>query len=269
MISVITIIFHIVLLSTLLYPQEWQFDKSPTRQNLARLDMLSRNSGWAVSYDGLILKYVDGNWVISDSLTYMGLKTYQGVEKKISTLKNWGDIYTVCMLDGHNGWLAINNMELHLHTLLRYQNSKWNPETITFPLRIRAIDFLNIDFGFAAGEGGAYKYENNEWSSVTLPTTIDFRAVKIFNKNQIYLAGESGTVLYFNGQWQTLQTPSAELLRDMDFLSPTLGWFVGDNGTIIRYKENEFKIEYTGTSENLWAVDMLSEKSGFAVGKNG
>ena len=267
--SVITSIFHIALLSALLYPQEWQFDKSPTRQNLARLDMLSRNSGWAVSYDGLILKYVDGNWVISDSLTYMGLKTYQGVERKITTLKNWGDIYTVCMFDEHNGWLALNNTELHLHALLRYQNSKWNPETITFPLRIRAIDFLNRDFGFAAGEGGAYKYENREWSPVILPTTIDFRAVKIFNKNQIYLAGESGIVLYFNGQWQTLQTPSSELLRDMDFLSPVLGWFVGDNGTIIRYKENEFKIEYTGTSENLWAVDMLSEKSGFAVGKNG
>lgn len=266
---IIAVIINILLLSTLLYPQEWQFDKSPTRQNLARLDMLSTNSGWAVSYDGLILKYTDGSWVISDSLAYMRLKTYQGVERKITAMKNWGDIYTVCMLDGQNGWLALNNMELHLHALLRYQNSKWNPELITFPLRIRAIDFQNRDFGFAAGEGGAYKYENREWSPVTLPTTADFRAVKIFNKNQIYLAGESGTVLYFNGQWQTFQMPSSELLRDMDFLSPDLGWFVGDNGIIVRFKENEFKIEYTGTSENLWAVDMLSETSGFAVGKNG
>ena len=250
--------------------QTWQITESPTHQNLARLDMVSPTSGWAVSYDGLILKYDGQNWKISNSL--------QQIEKKITThsdslhadISDWGDIYTIRMIDSTHGWIAVNHHKKGLYRLLEFNGSIWKPYPHLFPLKLRSLDFLNNSFGITVGEGGGFQYLNNQWSIILqLPISLDFIAAKVISPNNLFIVGENGAILEKKTKWSVLVSPSSETIRDMDFISQEEGWFVGKNGTILHYKNGTLIPEKAETSLDLWAIDMVNSNLGFIVGKQG
>ncbi|KAA3659552.1 MAG: hypothetical protein DWQ10_08620, partial [Calditrichaeota bacterium] len=106
------ILFVVFASLSVLNAQTWQFDHSPTRQNLARLDMLSDNTGWAVSYDGLLLHFDKNQWKIQTAINQNQLKL-SGEFASVSTVnpKKVGDIYTVRTVSQKSIWLAINNAD--------------------------------------------------------------------------------------------------------------------------------------------------------------
>ncbi len=265
----LTYYFSAFILLTPVFSQTWIIDDSPTRQNLARLDMVSPTSGWAVSYDGLILKYDGRNWKISTSLQKIE-KKYTNHSDSLSTdINDWGDIYTIRMVDSTHGWIAVNHHKNRFYRLLEFDGDNWKPLPDLFPLKIRAIDFLDNSLGIAVGEGGGFLYQNNKWEILKLPISLDFITAKILSQNNIFIAGENGTILQKNIKWNSLNSPTTSTIRDMDFISPEEGWFVGKNGTILHYKQGTLIQEKAETTLDLWAVDMLTADFGYIVGKQG
>ena len=249
--------------------QTWIIDDSPTRQNLARLDKVSPTMGWAVSYDGLILKYNDQNWEISASLQQIEKKFTVHSDSLSTNINDWGDIYTIRMVDSTRGWIAVNHHKNRFYRLLEFVGNNWEHLPDLFPLKIRAIDFLGNSFGIAIGEGGSFLYQNKKWEILKLPISLDFITAKILPPNNIFIAGENGTILQKKTKWSVLNSPTTSTIRDMDFISPEEGWLVGKNGAVLHYKQGTLIQEKVETTLDLWAVDMLIADFGFIVGKQG
>jgi len=262
-------LLFIILLTTSSFAQTWQFDQSPTRQNLARLDMLSENQGWVVSYDGLILKYNGKKWIISDSLNNIIDKKIIAKDSVLVSKKNIGDIYTIRVPNRYDAWLAVNNVSQRFY-LVVHSNMKINQyHAQKFPIKVRAFDFWDSEFGIAVGEGGGYLYKNNKWIQLNLPVSVDFKNVKFIKQDVILICGEKGTLIQGDGQnWTKIETGINATLRDMDFISDVEGWIVG-NGVILKYLNGEIQQEIAETTNDLWAVDMMSKDFGFAVGEKG
>ncbi len=259
-----------LLVTGFISAQTWQFGNSPTRQNLARLDMLSDSLGWAVSYDGLLLKYEVNEWKIIDTLNSVSKYNFSNSDSSLISSNNIGDIYSIRVPNTETGWIAVNNIQQHYFFI-----AKFNLETLKFeaeilPIKIRALDFWGDNRGFAVGDGGGYYLNNNKWVPLKLPISVDFKNIKIVSENKIFICGEDGVLLVGNEkEWKRIKTGIDVQLRDIDFISENEGWVVGNNGVILHYKDGEINQEIGESVENLWAVDMISRDLGFAVGENG
>lgn len=251
-----------------LIAQDWRIFPSPTRQNFSRLDMVSNELGWAVSYDGLILKYDGHEWTITDSLYRLEQRYTDFTNNSESSNTDWGDILPIRVLDANVGWIGVNNVQTRHYLMLPHINQQWRAEPSFFPAKIRAIDFYNKNLGIAVGDG-VFQCTNGEWETIYLPVTGDYRTVKIISPEIIFIAGAGGTILRKDHEWHILKSPTSEMIRDMDFLTSDDGWFVGNHGTILHYQNGEINLVPTPTKETIWAVDMVTPDYGFAVGKHG
>ena len=79
--------------------------------------MISEELGWCVSYDGLILRYNGREWQISDSLNNLDAAVPVWGDTVINRNINFGDIYTIRMLDDSFGWFAANNVYSRIYSL--------------------------------------------------------------------------------------------------------------------------------------------------------
>lgn len=253
----------------MIFSQTWQFDDSPTRQNLARLDMLNDSLGWAVSYDGLLLKYSSNKWEIVDTLNNISKFNFASRDSSLAQ-SNIGDIYSIRVPDTGKGWITANNVYEKFYVIAQFDQKTLEFNAETLPIKIRAQDFYNSKFGIAVGDGGGYFYKDGKWISIKFPLSVDFKDVKIVNREKIFICGEKGTLLVGNENgWTHIKTDLKVQLRDMDFISENEGWIVGYNGTVLHYKDGIVNQEIAESFKNLWAVDMITPKLGYAVGKNG
>jgi signal transduction histidine kinase/photosystem II stability/assembly factor-like uncharacterized protein len=265
----LVILFLIFINSAIGHTQSWQPVNSPTNQNLARLDMTERNNGWCVSYDGLIIKFDGQKWFISDSLQKIQKRFIPEGELIQNENIDWGDIYTIRMVNSNLGWIAVNNGYKRLYSMVYYDKNKWQPWSHLFPLKIRAIDFISESFGIAVGENGAIRYDKGKWKSLPLPRSFNFNAIKIISQDNFFIAGENGVILHGGKEWKVYESMIYPLIRDMDFVSDDEGWFVGNDGLILHYKNEKVVQELPETISDFWAIDMLDPKHGYIVGKQG
>lgn len=262
------LLFHMFCV---LRAQTWQFDASPTRQNLARLDLVSEKEGWAVSYDGLLLHFDGKKWQVMTSIDKSQLHISETNTDILPVNgKKFGDIYTIRAASENSIWLAINNADKHNYLLVHFDPQNQTFSSQSFPVKFRSFDFWQESTGAAVGENGGYLFENGLWTQLQLPVSTDFRCAKFVGKDKFYLCGEDGIVLaWSNSNVKIIETPQTSTFRDMDFISENEGWIVGNGAMILHYKDGELEEEIAESTNNLWAVDMLSAESGFAVGENG
>ncbi|MEN8192674.1 MAG: FG-GAP-like repeat-containing protein [Bacteroidota bacterium] len=259
----------LLLFCNSIYAQTWQFTHSPTRQNLARLDMISDSMGLAVSYDGLILKYNKTEWSIEDSLDRLIQWRASIKDTILQYPQKLGDIYTIHATNDSIAWLAVNDVAQRSYALIRLLLKSKKADVQFFPVKIRSIDFHKNGRGIAVGEGGGYLFKDGEWKPLKLPISVDYRSVKIVGEESIFICGDNGTILKGDGnQWKKIKTDINETLRNMDFISENEGWIVGD-GIIMHYINDEIDYEIAESTNDLWAVDMITSELGYAVGEKG
>jgi len=259
----------ILLFYSSILAQNWQFTQSPTRQNLARLDMFSDSMGWAVSYDGLILKYNKTEWSVEDSLDRLINWKLSIKDSIVHYPKKFGDIYTIHSPSDSIAWLAVNNVPQRSYSLIRVSLNSKKVEIMILPVKIRSIDFREDGTGIAVGEGGGYLYKNGNWEPLKLPLSVDYKSVKFVGNENIFICGDKGTLLKGDGNsWRKIETDLSEILRDMDFISENEGWIVG-NGIIMHYINGEIDYEIAESTNDLWAVEMITSELGYAVGEGG
>jgi len=264
--------FFIVIIIPLshLYTQNWVFDRSPISQNLARLDMLSDSLGWAVSYDGMLLKYNGRQWIAYDSLSHFKKQLLAPEDPRQLKNEKLGDIYTIRVLNKTSAWLAINNIVQRIYKIVYFDILQNHYSATNLPVKIRAIDFWNPEYGIAVGQGGGYWYKNGKWVPLILPVSVDFKCVKCVGSNEAFICGEKGILLRWDGEkWEKINTKLSGILRDMDFISENEGWIVGYNGIVLHYQNGRLEQELAESVNSLWAVDMLNAQLGYAVGKKG
>ncbi|MCP5064039.1 MAG: hypothetical protein GY936_16480 [Ignavibacteriae bacterium] len=264
----VTFFLFLTFFDTLL-AQNWQFDNSPTRQNLARLDILSEDQGWAVSYDGLLLKLELNQWKIIDTLNSISNFTFAKEDSASIRFHETGDIYSIRIPNNNSGWIAVNNISQRFYIIAKFDLETLKFDAKILPMKIRSLDFLDNDNGIIVGEGGGFMFKGGNWEPLKLPLSVDYKCVKFVGKKSIFICGDKGTLLKGDGEnWQKIETDLSENLRDMDFISENEGWIVGD-GIVIHYLNGKIDYEIAESTNNLWAVDMISPELGYAVGEKG
>jgi len=268
--KIICLLLLTLLQAGMVSGQNWQFDYSPTRQNLARLDLLSDSLGWAVSYDGLLLKYNGKQWAVFDSLSHFASQLLATEDSLLLRYEKIGDIYTIRAPNTKQAWLAVNNVSHHLYKMVRFDVPNNHFSALNFSVKIRSIDFWNDEYGIAVGQSGGYLYKEGVWKPLRLPLNVDFKCVKFVNQRKILICGEKGVLLQGDGvNWQRLETGVNVALRDVSFISDDEGWIVGYNGVILHYLNGRLEQQIAETVNNLWAVSMLPSGEGYAVGEKG
>jgi hypothetical protein len=232
--------------------------------------MLSDTLGWAVSYDGLLLKYDGKRWSVAESLSSFEKQLLTKEDLILLHQERIGDIYTIHLQDEDIAWLAVNNVTRRLYKIVRFDIKHHKFTATNLPIKIRSIDFWNDQFGIAVGQNDGYIFRNGNWRPLKLPINVDFKCVKFVKKNSIFICGAKGVVLHGDGKrWKILKTGVSVFLRDVSFVSPDEGWIVGYNGVILHYSNGRLEQQIAESINNLWGVSMVSAHEGYAIGEKG
>jgi glutamine transport system permease protein len=154
----------------------------------------------------------------------------------------------------------------------------WNQVPISTDNDFNDVIALNETSGLVVGENGKI-YQTLDsganWSEEDSGVIQDLNAIE-FN-NQVIVAGDSGTVLVNNGDsWIDNSIEGAGNLYDLsipyfDSLANSVIFVSGTGGEIWKWNNNSWEdlSNFTGTTNDIYAIDFVNENEGFAVGAGG
>jgi photosystem II stability/assembly factor-like uncharacterized protein len=186
----------------------WRIESSPTREHITDLAMLNEREGWAVGSGGLILHYVNGEWQEMTSPTT-------------------SSILSIDMLNAREGWAVADD-------LLHYENGEWQSVPLSLDgifVDLWAIDMVNEQFGWAVGRNNLIlRYQNGSWKREKSPVGSDqLLAVSAPTTDEAWASGPSGKLLHYqNGQWQAVDRPGSFGIYSIMMLNEHEGWAVGN-----------------------------------------
>jgi uncharacterized repeat protein (TIGR01451 family) len=264
----------------------WEVVPIGDTASLYALDMLSDSDGWAGGTGGLALHYDGTNWIpvpgsFSDVIfaidmvdsnlgfgtTYQGnIVRYSGGQWQKDVHLSNGLLTGISMLDANNGW-AVG----YLGDIYRYQNGTWQAHT-TLPYLFQAIDMVAPNDGWILGRTGVMLHWNGSfWQVMSTPQNVWFLDVDMISGSDGWAVSNEGLIFHYDGtSWSSATTPVPGIaLWSVSMNSSTDGWAVGEGGTIIHYDGTSWKQVASPVTEELHAVDALSERDVWAVGKSG
>lgn len=213
--------------------------------------------GWAVGYEGTILKTTDGghSWLMQDSDTMTNLCGVSSSSASISS--------TV----GFRG------------TLLRTIDGgvNWLPQSSGATTNLCEVSSIGDTTSWAVGDAGTILKTadgGSHWANKASDTTRNLHAVGLVNDSTGWASGASGTILKTtDGGEKCVQQDSAVtgVLRGIHLMSETTGWMVGDAGTILQTTDGgaSWSSQASGTMQSLRAIGFSDAVSGWAVGDGG
>ena len=154
----------------------------------------------------------------------------------------------------------------------------WDQVPISTDNDFNDVIALNETSGLVVGENGKI-YQTLDsganWSEEDSGVIQDLNAIE-FN-NQVIVAGDSGTVLVNNGDsWIDNSIEGAGNLYDLsipyfDSLANSVIFVSGTGGEIWKWNNNSWEdlSNFTGTTNDIYAIDFVNENEGFAVGAGG
>jgi photosystem II stability/assembly factor-like uncharacterized protein len=154
----------------------------------------------------------------------------------------------------------------------------WDQVPISTDNDFNDVIALNETSALVVGENGkiyqTLDYGAN-WSEEDSGVIQDLNAIE-FN-NQVIVAGDSGTVLVNNGDsWIDNSIEGAGNLYDLsipyfDSLANSVIFVSGTGGEIWKWNNSSWEdlSNFTGTTNDIYAIDFVNENEGFAVGADG
>ena len=154
----------------------------------------------------------------------------------------------------------------------------WDQVPISTDNDLNDVLALNSTSAFAIGENGKIYHTVNSgvnWSEQDSGVIQDLNAIE-FN-GQAIVAGDSGTVLINDGDsWIDNSIEGAGNLYDLSVphfasLADSVIFVSGTGGEIWKWSNNTWDdlSNFTGTTNDIYAVDFVNEDEGFAVGADG
>ena len=154
----------------------------------------------------------------------------------------------------------------------------WDQAPISTDNDLNDVLALNSTSAFAIGENGKIYHTVNSgvnWSEQDSGVIQDLNAIE-FN-GQAIVAGDSGTVLINDGDsWTDNSIEGAGNLYDLsvphfESLADSVIFVSGTGGEIWKWSNNAWDdlSNFTGTTNDIYAIDFVNEDEGFAVGADG
>ena len=154
----------------------------------------------------------------------------------------------------------------------------WDQAPISTDNDLNDVLALNSTSAFAIGENGKIYHTVNSgvnWSEQNSGVIQDLNAIE-FN-GQAIVAGDSGTVLINDGDsWIGNSIEGAGNLYDLsvphfESLADSVIFVSGTGGEIWKWSNNAWDdlSNFTGTTNDIYAIDFVNEDEGFAVGADG
>jgi photosystem II stability/assembly factor-like uncharacterized protein len=152
----------------------------------------------------------------------------------------------------------------------------WVQQTSGVTSDLNAVDFVNENYGFAAGAGGVILKTTNggsTWSPLTSGTTVDFFDVLLIDQNNGFVVGSGGTILRTTdggSNWSTLPSSVSDNLFSIS-INETFGLIGGSSQTILSTTNggaswNEVQSGFFGGG--FWGTSVINSTSGVVAGQN-
>lgn len=237
---------------------------SGLNSTLSAIDFANDNVGMAVSYNGEIVKTIDGgaNWIAQNSGTTTTLRDVVMIDAQTAVAV------------GYNG------------LILRTSNggTTWGPISSGTTQHLVCVDF-NYSTLYATGNGGdVFKSVDSglTWSTLTVDNTSNLKSIYFTDANTGYVGGEHGRIYRtIDGgiSWTQLNTgvdnlPGNYQLVGMHFTDDNNGFAVGGNaqtnqGLILRTMDAGASwIPEFLANNYLGSIDFLTSTTGFISGGN-
>ncbi|NUN69912.1 MAG: protein kinase [Bacteroidetes bacterium] len=179
----------------------------------------------------------------------------------------------------------------------RFRNGVWTPfheyPYSDYPLIATRDSLRHTAVVNHLTHDGAYRpvfssFNGDERTELPLPRImwdavdhVMMKGIHQFANGTAWMVGQQGHILYFNGtRWAEQPSPLIRKgseqenaydgdLNDITMLSERSGWAVGRNGIIVRYQDGQWQRVESPTDKRLFRVRFADERNGFAVGERG
>jgi photosystem II stability/assembly factor-like uncharacterized protein len=265
--------------------------------SLADVFFVDDTHGWAVGYDGTILRTQDGGstWTTLRNGTgeYLysvyfldkntgwvcGQKNPPGVEVLLKTTDGGNHWYprstgsgaislsAVCFVNADSGWIVGDDK------ILRTVDGGTNWVSTDFPHFLNDVSFTDSKHGWIAGDGGILLATNDGGLNWVLQATGGggLYGIHFTDENHGWVVGESGSIMATtNGgaTWLLQYSTTSARLNDVQFIDINTGWAVGTGGTLLRTTDGGINwiSKSEGTSFSLMDIAFSGATTGWAVG---
>lgn len=280
---------------------QWISQSSGTSNYLQCVDFINNSVGWAVGWNGTILKTTNGGntWLSQSSGTTQKLYSVKFISENIGWVVGWAGtilkttnggsswqsqssgtnewLNSVGFVDNNTGWAVGYN-----GTILRTTNGgvNWLKQTSLQGIALRSIQFpVNSSVGWIAGESEVIMKTTDggsNWFNQIVWVTNALWSIYFPNNNNVgWAAGANGTILKTTDggtSWQNQSSPMANTIYSIYFLDQNNGWATGGPGVIIKTTNggNNWIQENTGTLNGLNSIQFpVDNSAGWAVGEGG
>ena len=134
---------------------------------------------------------------------------------------------------------------------------------------LTAVDFIDVNNGWAVGDGVALRYRNGTWVEIPGHAAHAFSDMDMLSLTDGWAVGWDGNkelpaIWRWNGSdWQEFQNPTGAV-ECIDMIDSSQGW-IGGNGYFLRFNGTNW--EYGGSApNNVQGIEMKSAIDGRAVG---
>lgn len=258
---------------------------------------LDNNNGYAVGYNGTIIKYSQGGtrWEYQNSGTSFRLTTvyftsmntgYVGGDRGIILMttnggRNWNRITTptdsrinkIRFLGTNIGFAVCDNGYVLKTTDAGYTWTMSRPEIAN----LKSIFFTDTQVGYIVGDRGLVLKTTNAgttWSVQLVNTLANLNSIVFVDASNGYIVGNGGTVFKTtNGgnTWVRLNVGSTNDLFNVVFTSQTTGYVVGTFGEILKTEDagNNWTTLTSNTTNHLYDIFFTNLSRGYVVGNYG
>lgn len=152
----------------------------------------------------------------------------------------------------------------------------WFQQTSGIATDLNAVNFINEDYGFAAGDAGVILKTTNggsTWLPLTSGTTSDFYDVQLLDQNNGFVVGSGGTILRTTdggSNWSPITSGVSDNLFSIS-INGTFGLIGGSSQTILSTTNggaswNEIQSGFFGGG--FWGTSVINSTSGVVAGQN-
>ncbi|NIT35602.1 MAG: hypothetical protein GTN49_03735 [candidate division Zixibacteria bacterium] len=270
-----------------------EYEKSPTDKDLNAVTFINANNGWAVGYWGVILRYLNGRWTVREHwpIQYFqdvdfgnanfgmaigqggGGAVYNGTKWLSANLPKPRNMWGVTVPPGQNKVAWAVGARGSVYRWSGGPTGAWSRFDIGITAGLHDVFFSSQTDGWLCGNlGKIYHFADSKWTAVNAPTGVNFFCIYALSPNNVWVGGANGKLFHYEGvKWTPVYTPASSAIREMAFTSPTSGWGACDDGVMLRYNGVEWSLAEIKppTSRSFSGLFMLSDREGWAVGKNG
>ncbi|MCK4448299.1 MAG: hypothetical protein KAW56_14610, partial [Candidatus Marinimicrobia bacterium] len=274
----------------------------PTGNQINDLDFVDDSTGWAVGYNGIILKTTDGGaswttqkigagmiyydaffidssngWVIGriDLLGYVPLiyiTTDGGESWRIRQTGASTALYSISFVNHSEGWAV--GCEIRKTT---DGGESWTGQSSGATNCLKSVYFLDNQIGWIVGKGGNILKTTNggdSWDVCASPTSEDLNSVYFVDGQRGCAVGNWGTIITTSdggATWFNSETGLSNYLSSVTFFDALTGWAAGEDGLIIKTTDGgtTWKAQSSAISTDLKSIYFINSNTGWTAGAYG